>query len=105
MIEREVVLPAPRDEVWDALTEGTWLGDDVELEPWEGGDVVVDDRSGVVEEVEPGERLVLRWHREGEEETRVELVLADAAAGTRLVVLETAAVPGPLMRARALAAA
>ncbi len=97
MIEREVVLPAPRDEVWDALVDGAWLGDDVELEPWSGGDVVVDERRGVVEEVDEGERLVLRWARDGEAETRVELVLTDAVAGTRLVVLETAAVRGPLM--------
>ncbi len=97
MVEREVVLPAPRDEVWDALVDGGWLGDDVELEPWTGGDEVVAERRGVVEEVDEGERLVLRWARDGEAETRVELLLTDAVAGTRLVVLETAAVRGPLM--------
>ena len=97
MVEREVVLPATRDEVWEALVDGAWLGDEVELEPWEGGDVVVDDRRGVVEEVQEGERLVLWWARPGEPASRVELELRDAVAGTRLVVVERAGVPGPLL--------
>jgi len=97
MVEREVVLPAPRDEVWDAVVDGEWLGEDVELGPWSGGDVTVDDRSGTVEEVDEGERLVLTWARDGEAPTRVEIHLADCVAGTRLVVLETAPVRGPVL--------
>jgi uncharacterized protein YndB with AHSA1/START domain len=40
MIRREIVLPAPRDEVWDALTDAE------RLEEWFANDVTVDLRPG-----------------------------------------------------------
>ena len=40
-VERETVLDAPAEEVWEALTDerllGEWLADEAELEPEPGG--------------------------------------------------------------------
>jgi uncharacterized protein YndB with AHSA1/START domain len=42
---RTVLLPAPAEKVWAALTEAgrlsAWLGGDVDLEPVPGGQIVV----------------------------------------------------------------
>jgi hypothetical protein len=48
---------------------------------WDNGE----SRRAVVDEVAEGERLVLRW----EDDSRVELELDDAPAGTRVLVRET----------------
>src|SRR5581483_4775207 len=94
MITREIVLPAPREEVWDALTEpdrlAEWFATEVELDLRPGGGASFrwgngEERRAVVTEVEPEERLAFSWEDEGE----VEFTLADAAEGTRLVVRET----------------
>ena len=93
-ILREVVFPAPPDEVWEALTEPErleeWFANDVELDVRPGGAGVFrwddgEERHAVVREAEPGERLVLDWDDDGE----VEFTLADEDEGTRLVVTET----------------
>ena len=94
-IVREIVLPATREDVWEALTDEErlreWFANDVELDPrpggtgvfrWDDGDV----RHAAVEAVEPEELLVLRWEDDG----RVELRLEDAPSGTRVLVRETA---------------
>ena len=69
-IEREVLLPAEREEVWRALIEpellAEWLADDVDLEAKEGGEVRARPRRGgvrhgQVEQVAEGERLRWRW--------------------------------------------
>ena len=93
-IKREIELPAPRDDVWDALTSPErledWFANEVELEltagghgwfRWDNGE----ERRAVVEAIEPEERLVLRWEDDG----RVDLQLEDTEAGTRVVVRET----------------
>lgn len=107
-IKRELTLPASREEVWEALTEPAlieeWLADEVELDLRAGGEVVFryeggEERQGSVEEVVEEERLRIRWRRESWPQTCVEFVLADAAAGTRLVVVES--VPAPLAHAAA----
>ena len=73
-IEREIVLPVPREEAWEALTEPEqleeWFANDVELDPRPGGEGVFDwddgeVRRAVVETVEEEERLVLRWDDDG----------------------------------------
>jgi uncharacterized protein YndB with AHSA1/START domain len=93
-IEREIVLPAPREEVWEALTDEErlreWFANDVELDPRPGGRGVFrwddgEERRAAVEAVEPEELLVLRWEDDG----LVELRLEDAPAGTRVLVRET----------------
>jgi uncharacterized protein YndB with AHSA1/START domain len=92
VVNRDVVLPVPRERAWELITEPGelegWLGDEVEFEPeedaplrvaWDDGEA----REGVVETVEPEERIVFRWG-----DSRVEWVLEDHPAGTRFVVTE-----------------
>ena len=87
VVNREVVLPVPRERAWELITEPSelegWLGDDVEFEPTEDAPLRVDDREGVVEEVADGERIVFRWG-----DSRVEWALEDAPGGTRFLVTE-----------------
>jgi uncharacterized protein YndB with AHSA1/START domain len=98
-VEREVLLDAPPDEVWEALTDPErleeWFANDVELDlergegtfRWDDGDV----RHAVVEEVDPTRRLAIRWwDPAGPEESEVTFTLVAIPTGTRLVVTETA---------------
>jgi uncharacterized protein YndB with AHSA1/START domain len=99
------MIPAPRDEVWLAMTSldllSAWLGEVLELQARVGGAVIVRQpdgslRRGLVEHVEPGRALVFRWRRllgtgpslEVGEPTRVAFSLEDDDAGTRLTVVE-----------------
>ena len=75
-VTREVVLEAPLDEVWDALT------DPEQLEEWFSEDG--EERELVVEEVETRRRVAYTW-----EEGRVAIELEEVGAGTRVVVTET----------------
>jgi uncharacterized protein YndB with AHSA1/START domain len=95
MIYKEIVLPASRDEVWDALTEPDrleeWFANDVELDLRPGGGASFrwsngEERRATVVEVETERRLAFEWEDEGE----VEFTLEDDADGTRLTVVETA---------------
>jgi uncharacterized protein YndB with AHSA1/START domain len=94
-VEREIELDAPPSEVWRALTESDWLGENTRIDLEPGGDVELVDRedgprTGWVEEVEPERRLALWWSAEGDEESsRVEFELEPAGAGTALRVVET----------------
>ena len=94
MIEREIVLPSPRQEVWEALTEPErledWFANDVDLDLRPGGGARFrwsngEERRAVVIEVEPERRLAFEWEDEG----LVEFTLADDDGGTRLTVVET----------------
>ncbi len=115
-VEREVVLPAPADVVWQAITDdgelSEWFGADVELDTRPGGEgTFVDDNGGVrravVEAVEPERRLRFVWWPQdgGSAPTSVELELAEVEEGTRLVVVEapvaTAAWPTAFARLQA----
>jgi uncharacterized protein YndB with AHSA1/START domain len=75
-VTREVVLDAPAEEVWEALT------DPERLEEWftEDGE----ERELAVEEVEIGRRVAYTW-----EEGRVAIELEEIGAGTRVLVTET----------------
>src|SRR3954469_15104168 len=95
MVARDITLPVDPDEAWEALTDPElleqWFGDGQreavveEAEPgerlvfwwWEGGEA----RS-------PGERVVCRWWEEGEPGSRVELRLVAVPSGTRVSVRE-----------------
>jgi uncharacterized protein YndB with AHSA1/START domain len=92
VVNREVVLPVPRERAWELITEPAelegWLADEVEFEPEEDAPVRVawdtgEEREGVVEEVADGERIVFRWG-----DSRVEWALEDAPGGTRFLVTE-----------------
>lgn len=102
-IERTAVLPAPRADVWDALTRSdllsAWYGGDVTIDARPGGVVrIIDadgDRRGTVEDVEPGRRLAVRvWSAPSSASaamtgSRIEFVLDEAGDDTRLTVIES----------------
>src|SRR5689334_22782425 len=95
-VTRELVLPAPPEEVWDALTDPErrkgWFANDVE---WEGDELVYrwDDgeerRARIDVAVEP-RRLGFRWRDGDGEETSVTFELEEADDGTHLTVTEGA---------------
>ena len=110
-VERSIELPVEADQVWEALVDdellSDWLGDDVSIDPEPGGALDVRDgderRVGVVERVERGRHLGLRWWPETrpDETSEVELVLVPVTTGTRLTVIERRAVPMPVATATA----
>jgi uncharacterized protein YndB with AHSA1/START domain len=87
VVNREIVLPVPRERAWELITEPSeleeLLGEEVEFEAEVDAPVRVDEREGVVEEVSDGERIVFTWG-----DSRVEWILEDHPAGTRLKVTE-----------------
>ena len=94
-VMREVVLDAPVEEVWSALTDPErleeWFANDVELELEPGGEGTFrwddgEERHAVVEEVDPERRFTFTWDDEG----RVEIELEEIDGGTRVLVTETA---------------
>jgi uncharacterized protein YndB with AHSA1/START domain len=97
-IERETLLPAPPQQVWEVVTAPGFLAEEVELELFPGGDARFMDgdaeRTGWVEEaVPPGAdenaRLTFWWSTDGEPASRIELTLEPEADGyTRLRVTE-----------------
>ena len=93
-VTREVVLEAPVEEVWEALTDPEqleeWFANDVELDLRPGGGASFrwsngEERHATVTEVEPERRLAFDWEDEG----TVEFTLDDDVDGTRLVVVES----------------
>lgn len=107
-IEREVLIAAPVERVWELITRaehlGTWFGDagaEVDLRPggaltvtWQGNDSL----HGQIEAVEPPRRFAWRWlHVEGDRpaeptpanSTLVEFTLTAEAGGTRVAVVES----------------
>ena len=72
MIRKEIVLPAPREDVWEALTEPErledWFANDVDLDLRPGGGVSFrwsngEERHATVTEVEPGATARVRMGR------------------------------------------
>lgn len=99
-IDRELVIPAAVDDVWEIVIGDGWLAEEVALELFPGGDARFvgrdSTRNGWVEEVEPPDggdrvaRLVFWWGPESEPASRVELTLEPEGEGvTRLRVAET----------------
>ena len=96
-VERETLVEASPDEVWEALTDEDrleeWLAPDVELDPVEGGEITVRDgdaeRHGTVETVEEAERFAFTWSRPGEGESFVEFTIEALPGGSRVTVVET----------------
>ena len=107
-VQREIVLPTTREDAWEALTEPSrleeWFATEVELDLREGGEAVFrwgdgDTRHAEVVTVEDEERLVLRFDDDGV----VDLRLADAEAGTRVLVRESTPQWGTALELSALA--
>lgn len=88
-VERELVVPAPREEVWRSFTEPEWLGEDAAIELRPAGDVRAGDRTGFVEEADAPRRLVFWWSQPEEEASRVELELREVEEGTLIRVTES----------------
>jgi uncharacterized protein YndB with AHSA1/START domain len=118
-VEREVTLPVPVEEAWEAVTEPEeleeWLADEVELDLEEGGAARFrwDDgteRTGTIELVAEPVRLAFRWD-DGTERgaSFVELTLIPVDGGTRVRVVESGPLAlagrGPVARLRSLAEA
>ena len=113
-VTRELVLPAPPEEVWQALTDPErlmeWFANDVERDGdelvyrWDDGE----ERRARIEERDEPRRLGFRWSDPDGGETRVTFDLEEADEGTRLTVTEA---PGACwglaleLEARALAVA
>src|SRR5512132_4717561 len=80
LVERETLVEASPEEVWEALTDEDrlqeWLAPEVELDPVEGGEIAVrdgdDHRTGTVAIMEASERFAFTWSRPGEGESFVE---------------------------------
>jgi uncharacterized protein YndB with AHSA1/START domain len=99
MIRREIVLPAPREEVWEALTEPErledWFANDVDLDLRPGGGASFrwsngEERRATFTDVDPGRRLSFEWDGDTfEDRGEVELTLDDDVDGTRLTVIES----------------
>jgi uncharacterized protein YndB with AHSA1/START domain len=96
-VERETMVEATPEEVWDALTDEDrlkeWMAPEVELDPTEGGEIAVrdgdDERAGTVETIEEHERFAFTWSRPGEGESFVEFTIEALPGGSRVTVVET----------------
>jgi uncharacterized protein YndB with AHSA1/START domain len=93
-VTRELVLPAPPDEVWEALTDPEqlkeWFANDVE---WDGDELVYrwddgEQRRARIEQAEEPRRLGFRWADGDGDATQVVFELEEDADGTRLTVTE-----------------
>ncbi len=85
-IERELLVPACPEELWEVVTGPSWLAEEVELDLIPGGDACFRSRrsvkTGWVEEVSPPDvgdgrcgRLAFWWAADDDCATRVELTL------------------------------
>jgi uncharacterized protein YndB with AHSA1/START domain len=114
-VEREIVLDAPPDEVWEALTDaerfGEWFGSEVDRDP-EAGEVIRfktgdSERRALVERVEEPSRLTFRWL--DEPPSRVDITIEEIPDGSVVRVVErridAAVTPTPRIGFRALARA
>ncbi len=104
-IEREIVVAAPAERLWEVLTRpehiGKWFeGMDAEVDLRPGGAMVLTSHEygkfhAVVDRVEPPRRFAYRWARHPETPvtesttTLVEFTLTPEADGTRLHVAES----------------
>ena len=97
-VTREVELPAPPDEIWEALTDPErleeWFATEVELEVRTGGLGIFrwgngETRTAVVEEVDPPHRFGFRWTDvDDAAESEVRFELEETPGGTRVTVRE-----------------
>jgi uncharacterized protein YndB with AHSA1/START domain len=93
-VERDVVVPATPEQVWEVVTSDGWLAELVSLDLRPGGDAAFVDkgseRTGWVEDVREHERLAFWWAADGEPAGRVELTLSPVdGCCTRVVVVES----------------
>jgi uncharacterized protein YndB with AHSA1/START domain len=97
-VERETLLEAEPERVWEALTDdellSDWFADRARIDPWEGGEVEFEfedgERRGTVLRVEEERELEFSWSRDGHGESLVTFTIEPVECGTRLVVVERA---------------
>jgi uncharacterized protein YndB with AHSA1/START domain len=102
-VTREITLPVDPEEAWADVSESErlteWIGEDVELDPWEGGEVRIGDREGTVSRVDPGRRLAFTV---AEPATEIVFSVEPVEGGTRVRVTESGPVlVGPRLQAMA----
>lgn len=103
-IEREIIIDAPRERVWNVLTQpehvAKWFGDSAEMDPQPGGKMLFGwsghgSYHALVERYEPPGFFSYRWARDTGEpvgrgnSTLVEFTLTPDGEGTRLLVVES----------------
>ena len=97
-VNREVLVDAPADEVWEALTEAAaleeWFANDVELDVRPGGEGTFrwddgSERHARVERVEAERLLEFWWWSENEQATLVAITLEPAESATVVRVTES----------------
>ena len=103
-VERRLWVGAEPAAVWNVITGGDWLAEEVELDLRPGGDASFRSgdsvKNGWIEEACPPScgdgtgRLAFWWATDGEPATRVELTLEpargwDGPEGTRLRIVES----------------
>jgi hypothetical protein len=105
VVRREIDIEGSPDEVWDALRDPSWLGDDGDAADGmrAGSEFTVEEdgvpRRGRVlvsdapRDDRPG-RMTWWWWREGEEATHVDVLVVAAPEVTRVVVTEVGGLPG-----------
>ena len=100
-VRREIVLFAPRSEVWEALTDAAqlagWFANEVDLDARPGGEGVFrwgdgSVRRATVDVVERERCFAFRWRDDGADEppTSVVITLAEERGATRVTVVESA---------------
>ena len=77
-VERELVLPASPEEVWESLAEPDWLGAAPTWSCARRARCAPATRTGFVEWADAPRGLAFWWSEEGEEATRVEIALEEA---------------------------
>jgi uncharacterized protein YndB with AHSA1/START domain len=100
-VRRQILLPAPRDEAWAAVTEParltSWLAPVVELDLRPGGAARFawpdgSERHARILEIDRPRRISFEWERNPQgtehDSSVVEITLADAPRGTWLIVVE-----------------
>jgi uncharacterized protein YndB with AHSA1/START domain len=95
-VEREAILEADPERVWEALTDddllSDWFADRARIEPYEGGEVEFEcedgERRGTVRRVDEERELAFTWSRDCEGESLVTFTIEPVEYGTRLVVVE-----------------
>ena len=104
-IEREVVIAAPPERVWEIITQaehvGTWFGDSAEIDLRPGGTIVFrwekhGTQYAMIEKIEEPRYFSYRWkpgvtnEKPGDDDsTLVEFTLTPHEGQTRLRVVET----------------
>jgi uncharacterized protein YndB with AHSA1/START domain len=104
-VEREVVVAAPVERVWEILTQaqhvGKWFGDSADIDLRDGGEIVLrwekyGEFFGTIERIERPRHFSYRWvpgvpgKKPGKDDsTLVEFTLTPDGARTKLRVVET----------------